>query len=94
MGVKAINTMQEIWNGFDFSYLLDILLRVIPALVCITLHELSHGLAAYRLGDTTAKDMGRLTLNPIKHLDPMGFLMMMVFRHHYARELSNIYAIL
>lgn len=85
MGVKAINTMQEIWNGFDFSYLLDILLRVIPALVCITLHELSHGLVAYALGDNTAKNAGRLTLNPIKHLDPMGLLMMVIFKFGYAK---------
>ncbi len=80
MGVKAINTLQEIWNGFDFSNLLDILLRVIPALLCITLHELSHGLVAYALGDDTAKNAGRLTLNPLKHLDPMGLLMMLLFR--------------
>ena len=72
-------------SGFDFSYLLGILLSVIPSLLCITLHELSHGLAAYRLGDTTAKDMGRLTLNPIKHLDPMGLLMMLVFHVGWAK---------
>lgn len=85
MGVKAINTLQEIWNGFDFSNLLEILLSVIPALVCITLHELSHGLVAYSLGDDTAKNAGRLTLNPIKHLDPMGLLMMVVFHFGYAK---------
>ena len=72
-------------SGFDFSYILSILLSVIPALVCITLHELSHGLVAYWLGDRTAKDAGRLTLNPIKHLDPMGLLMMLVFHVGYAK---------
>ena len=72
-------------SGFDFSYLLGILLGVIPSLLCITLHELSHGLAAYRLGDTTARDMGRLTLNPVKHLDPMGLLMMLVFHVGWAK---------
>jgi Zn-dependent protease len=85
MGVKAINTLQEIWNGFDFGNLLDILLRVVPALVCITLHELSHGMVAYALGDDTAKNAGRLTLNPIKHLDPMGLLMMVIFGFGYAK---------
>ncbi len=72
-------------SGFDFSYLLGILLGVIPSLLCITLHELSHGYVAYKLGDTTAKDMGRLTLNPLKHLDPIGLLMMLVFHVGWAK---------
>ncbi|MBI4733870.1 MAG: site-2 protease family protein [Rubrobacteridae bacterium] len=41
-------------------------------LIAITIHELAHGMSAYWLGDTTAKNEGRLTLNPIKHLDPLG----------------------
>ena len=77
--------LQEILNGFDFSGLRDILLRVIPALLCITLHELAHGFTAYALGDNTAKAAGRLTLNPIRHLDPMGLLMMVVFGFGYAK---------
>lgn len=83
--MNVISAWEDIMSGFDFSYLLGILLGVIPSLLCITLHELSHGLAAYRLGDTTAKDMGRLTLNPIKHLDPMGLLMMLVFHVGWAK---------
>ena len=83
--MKSINTLQNIWNGFDFSYLLEILLSVIPALLCITLHELSHGLTALALGDDTARKAGRLTLNPIKHLDPMGLLMMVIFHFGFAK---------
>ena len=79
------DTLQTIWNGFDFSYLLEILLGVIPSLICITLHELAHGYTAYRLGDDTAKNAGRLTLNPLKHLDPIGLLMMLVFRFGWAK---------
>lgn len=45
---------------------------IIPALLAITLHEAAHGFAAYRLGDDTAKRAGRLTLNPFRHIDPMG----------------------
>ena len=74
--MTAISDWEIIKNGFDFSYLLDMLSGGIPSLICITLHELSHGFVAYKLGDTTAKDAGRLTLNPIKHLDIMGILMM------------------
>ena len=87
-----MNTVQSIWEGLDWSYLTNILLSIIPALICITLHELSHGLAAYKLGDTTAKDAGRLTLNPIKHLDIMGILMMVVFHFGWAKPVPvNMY---
>ncbi|MEG1316034.1 MAG: site-2 protease family protein [Oscillospiraceae bacterium] len=61
------------------------LLSVIPALLCITFHELCHGLVAYKLGDNTAKNAGRLTLNPIKHIDVMGLLMMVVFKFGWAK---------
>ena len=49
--------------------ILLIVLIVVPAIV---LHEFAHGLSAYLLGDHTARDRGRLTLNPIKHIDPVG----------------------
>jgi Zn-dependent protease len=47
-------------------------------IVSLTLHELAHALVAYRLGDRTAKEMGRLTLNPIAHMDPLGSLILVV----------------
>ena len=90
--MSDINALKSIWDGFDFSYLLDMLLSIIPALICITLHELSHGFVAYRLGDDTAKKAGRLTLNPIKHLDIMGLLMMVVFHFGWAKPVPvNMY---
>ncbi|MEF9972124.1 MAG: site-2 protease family protein, partial [Oscillospiraceae bacterium] len=61
------------------------LISVIPALLCITFHELCHGAVAYKLGDNTAKNAGRLTLNPIKHIDIMGLLMMVVFKFGWAK---------
>ena len=73
-----MNAWEQIVKGFDFKPLLDILLSAVPALICITLHELSHGFVAFRLGDPTAKNAGRLTLNPIKHLDIFGFLMLLI----------------
>lgn len=60
-------------------------MTVIPALICITFHELCHGLVAYKLGDDTAKNAGRLTLNPIKHIDIMGLLMMVVLKFGWAK---------
>ena len=90
--MTLVSTIQTIWNGLDWSYLTNILLSVIPALICITLHELAHGVVAFWLGDTTAKDAGRLTLNPIKHLDLMGLLMMVVFRFGWAKPVPvNMY---
>ena len=85
MGGARVNTLQSIWNGLDWSYLLNIVLSVVPSLLCITFHEVSHGYVAYRLGDTTAKDAGRLTLNPLKHIDLMGLLMMVVFKFGWAK---------
>ena len=54
-------------------------------LIAIIFHELAHGLTAYWLGDPTAKNAGRLTLNPIKHIDPVGFLFMLIFRFGWAK---------
>ena len=56
-----------------FSFMLY---RAPAVLIALTLHELAHGYAAYLCGDTTARDMGRLTLNPFKHLDLVGTIMM------------------
>ena len=61
-------------------------LLVIPgALLAIVLHELCHALAAYKLGDPTARDMGRLTFNPIKHLDPIGLVLLIVVCFGWAK---------
>lgn len=60
-----------------------IIVSALPILIAITFHEVSHGLVAYRLGDSTAKVMGRLTLNPLAHIDPIGTvlipLMLLIF---------------
>lgn len=58
---------------------------VAASLLCIMFHETCHGLAAYRLGDNTAKRMGRLSLNPLKHVDLMGLIMMALFRFGWAK---------
>ena len=55
--------------GFDLNKLF---VMIVPLLFAVTIHEVAHGWMAYRLGDPTAKWSGRLTLNPIKHLDIMG----------------------
>ena len=53
--------------------------------ICSPIHELSHAYVAYKLGDTTAKSDGRLTFNPLKHIDPIGMIMILVFGFGYAK---------
>ncbi|MCU0575365.1 MAG: site-2 protease family protein [Desulfobacterota bacterium] len=58
----------------------QIALLIVPVLFSITVHEVCHGYAAYLFGDPTAKMAGRLTFNPIKHIDPIGLLVLFVTR--------------
>jgi Zn-dependent protease len=60
-------------GGFDINQVMQgFAVGVIPVLFAITLHEVSHGLAARHFGDRTAEMLGRLSLNPLKHIDPVG----------------------
>ncbi|MCK4485333.1 MAG: site-2 protease family protein [Desulfobacterales bacterium] len=69
------------FEGFELK---NLVVMIVPLLFAVTFHEVAHGWVAYRLGDPTAKWAGRLTLNPLKHLDPMGSfilpLMLFFFR--------------
>lgn len=56
--------------------IVSLIVNFIPIILAIVLHELAHGYAAYRLGDNTAKVYGRLTLNPLKHIDPFGSILL------------------
>jgi Zn-dependent protease len=56
----------------EFSLVQKIIIWAIPVLFAITLHEVAHGWVALKFGDRTAQMLGRLTLNPIKHIDPIG----------------------
>lgn len=60
------------------NQLIGLLLSAPGVLIAITFHEFAHGYAAYKLGDNTAKNQGRLSLNPLDHLDPIGTLMLLV----------------
>mgnify|MGYP000044196272 FL=1 len=57
---------------FEFSLVQKIIIWAIPVLFAITVHEVAHGWVALKLGDRTAQMLGRLTLNPFKHIDPIG----------------------
>ncbi len=62
-------------SGFD---LLPLLYLIPILLISLTIHEVAHGFIAYRLGDPTAKSMGRLSFNPLRHLDSYGLLMFLI----------------
>ncbi len=61
------------------------LLTVPAALIALTVHECAHGYAAYKLGDPTARSLGRLSLNPLHHIDLVGALCMIFFRFGWAK---------
>lgn len=67
------------------QFITELILLAPPLLLALTLHEFAHGYVAYRLGDPTAKDLGRLTLNPLKHLDPLGTLAFFFIKFGWAK---------
>lgn len=60
--------------------LYQLALLIVPVLFSLTVHELCHGYAAYRMGDPTAKSAGRLTMNPFRHISPIGILALFLTR--------------
>ena len=63
----------------------QIIFSALAAILALTIHEFCHGYVAYLLGDNTARDMGRLTFNPLKHIDPIGALCMILFHVGWAK---------
>lgn len=70
---------------FTPNGLMNLLLSLPGIIIAITFHEIAHGLAAEAMGDNTARMAGRLSLNPLAHLDPIGFLSMVLFRFGWAK---------
>lgn len=64
-------------RSIDWYWLASTAMRVLAVLLCLTVHETCHGLAAYALGDPTARDRHRLSLNPLRHIDWLGLAMML-----------------
>ena len=72
-------------EGFTAETVIELGMYIIVILISLSVHELAHGYVAYRCGDATARNLGRLTLNPLAHLDPLGTIMMLVFGFGYAK---------
>ena len=73
------------FSQLQLEKLIEMVLSATACLVCIVLHELCHGLAALWMGDDTARRSGRLTLNPLKHIDLVGLLMLFTVRFGWAK---------
>ncbi len=67
------------------NFILQVIILAPPILLALTLHEFAHGYVAYRFGDPTARDQGRLTLNPLKHLDPIGTIAFFIIHIGWAK---------
>ena len=76
----------EFLRGGDFrGFIVSLLLSLPIVLLSLSVHETAHGYIAHKLGDPTAYNYGRLSLNPIKHIDPIGFLCMILFGFGWAK---------
>lgn len=72
-------------SQLNLSVVWDYAIIVASSLLCIMFHEVSHGVTALKLGDPTAKNAGRLTFNPVRHIDLWGLLMMAIFKFGWAK---------
>jgi Zn-dependent protease len=69
-------------------FLIFFIVLTIPLLISITIHEWAHGFVAYKFGDPTPKEQGRLSLNPFRHLDPLGTLMLFIVGIGWAKPVE------
>lgn len=72
-------------QGIDLGQIQEWIFFALAAMIAISVHESSHGLAAYWLGDDTAKRMGRISLNPLRHFDLTGFILMVLVHFGWAK---------
>ena len=67
------------------GFLLNALMSLPAVLIALSFHEWGHAYAAYRLGDPTARNLGRMTVNPLRHIDPIGFVMLLIVGFGWAK---------
>ncbi|WP_312940933.1 site-2 protease family protein [Oscillibacter sp.] len=80
-----LHYIQALLGQLNFSSALDAALRAASILLCLTVHETCHGLAALSLGDPTAKELHRLSFNPLRHIDWLGLAMMFTVGFGWAK---------
>ena len=80
--------LSNLFDALDFGSIQDMVLRLASVLLCLTIHEMCHGLAAFALGDPTAKSQHRLSLNPLRHIDWFGLAMLAVAGFGWAKPVQ------
>ena len=80
-----MESLQALWRSIDWQMLGDLVSRFLAVFLCLTVHETCHGLAAYALGDPTAKRQHRLSFNPLRHIDWLGFASMLIVGFGWAK---------
>ena len=80
-----MTALNEWFRGIDLSRIMDWLLIALAAMAAISVHESCHGIAALCLGDDTAKRLHRISLNPLRHLDIAGFIMIILVHFGWAK---------
>ena len=80
-----METLQTLWRSIDWELLGSLISRVLAVFLCLTVHETCHGLAADALGDPTAKRQHRLSFNPLRHIDWLGFASMLIVGFGWAK---------
>lgn len=77
--------LSSLFSGDLQGFIVSLMLSLPIVFLALSVHETAHGYVAYKLGDPTAHSLGRLTLNPVKHLDPIGFICMLFFGFGWAK---------
>lgn len=80
-----MENFQDLLNSIQWDTVWSLVSRIVAVLLCLTVHETCHGLAAYALGDPTAKRMNRLSFNPLHHIDWFGLAAMLVAGFGWAK---------
>ena len=84
-----IDAIYSLIGGSDpVSVLQSVVFALVAIVVALTLHEFAHAAVASLCGDKTSKAQGRLSLNPLKHIDPVGFIMLFVFGFGWAKPVN------
>ena len=83
--LSVVGYLRNLFEALDFTSMSAAALRVAAVFLCLTIHETCHGLAALALGDPTARNLRRLSLNPLRHIDWLGLLMMFVAGFGWAK---------
>ena len=80
-----MESLRTLWNSVDWQLLGALVSRLLAVFLCLTVHETCHGLAACALGDPTAKRQHRLSFNPLRHIDWLGFASMLIVGFGWAK---------